>query len=474
MAEEWGLFINGQEMTTKNKIEVTNKYTGDIIATVSKAGEQEVDQAIASAKEAHELRGLSPYERYEVLLNASRLLQEQKEDFAETIMREAGKPITQARTEVDRAIQTFTWSAEEAKRIAGQAVPVNGAPGSENRLAFTVRVPVGVVAAIGPFNFPLNLIAHKIGPALAAGNGVVLKPASATPLSSLKLAQLFAEAGLPNGLLNVVVGAGSVVGEQLQKDERISVYTFTGSAEVGLKIKQNTGLNKLILELGSNAPVIVDREADLSKAAKQIAMSAFAFAGQVCISAQRVYVHQAVFKNFQNELLAETKKLPVGSPLDEATVVGPMISEEAAKRAEDWVQEAVKQGAQLLTGGERTGAIMTPAVLADVDSNMKVVKDEVFAPVISLIEYADMDACIEEVNKSRYGLQGSIFTKNMDIAFHAARSVEVGGMMINDAPSYRVDQMPYGGVKDSGWGKEGPKYAIEDMTNERLIVMNLE
>ncbi|ASK60927.1 aldehyde dehydrogenase [Virgibacillus phasianinus] len=474
MSEQFDLFINGNWVSADETIEVLNKYTQDIYATVSKAGEKEVDQAIDSAEKAYKSTKLSAYERYKILKQVSELLQENKEEFANSIVKEAGKPLKQARTEVDRATQTFELSAEEAKRISGHGVPVEAAPGSENRMAFTIRVPVGVVGAISPFNFPLNLVAHKIGPAIAAGNAVVLKPASATPTTALRMARLFQEAGLPAGLLNVVAGSGSVIGKQMQQDKRISVYTFTGSAEVGLKLKQNTGLNKLILELGNNSPVIVDKEADIEKAAANVAQKSFAFAGQVCISVQRVYVHESIQDSFQQKLLQAIKELNVGDPNDKNTDVGPMISEDEAKRAEDWVNEAVENGAKVVVGGKREGTVYYPTVLTDVQKDMRVVCDEIFAPVLCTIPFHDIDTCIEDVNESPYGLQGGIFTKNLDTAFYVAKRVEVGGMMINDSSQYRVDLMPYGGVKNSGWGKEGPKYSIEEMTEERLIVLNLE
>ncbi|MBY7142995.1 aldehyde dehydrogenase family protein [Virgibacillus sp. NKC19-3] len=474
MSEQMNLFINGKWEGTEERLEVINKYTQETYATIAKAGQRDVDHAIESAEEAYQSKQLAPYERYEILKKVTEFLQVEKEEFAKCMVAEAGKPLKQARTEVDRAIQTIELSAEEAKRISGQGVPIEAAPGSENRMAFTIRVPVGVVGAITPFNFPLNLVAHKIAPALAAGNAVVLKPASATPVTALKLAASFEKAGLPAGLLNVVVGAGSVIGKQMQQDERISTYTFTGSAKVGLNLKQNTGLNKLILELGNNSPVIIDKEADLDKAAATLSSAGFAYAGQTCITPQRLYVHASVKEEFQEKLTEAMRDLVVGDPNHEDTVVGPMISKEEAKRAEKWVNEARQAGAKVVTGGNRTGAMYDPTVLTDVSRDMLVVYEEIFAPVVSIIEYNQLDECIAELNKSPYGLQGGIFTKNLDTAFYAAKNVEVGGLIINDSSQYRVDLMPYGGVKDSGWGKEGPKYAIEEMTEERLVVLNLD
>ncbi|WP_226038259.1 aldehyde dehydrogenase family protein [Aquibacillus saliphilus] len=473
MSQVYKLYINGKWIETSEKKDVLNKYNQEVYASVSQALEKDVDHAIESAQQAYKSDALSPYQRFEVLKRVSELLIEKKEELAVCILKEAGKPLKQARSEVERSAQTFEVAAEEAKRITGEGVPVEAAPGSENRMAFTIKVPVGVVGAISPFNFPLNLVAHKVAPAIAAGNAVVLKPASATPITALKLAEIFEDSGLPAGLFNVVVGSGSTVGKQMMKDDRISVFTFTGSAEVGLKLKQNTGLKKLILELGNNSPVIVDKEADLEQAAKTIAQKSFAFAGQVCISVQRIYVHEEVLNEFQQKLVEEVKQLKVGDPSDPDTDVGPMIAEKEAERAEQWVSEAVESGAEVIYGGERNGAILQPTIIGKVNKNMKVVCDEVFAPVVSIIPFSQLDACIDEVNESSYGLQGGIFTKNLDTAFYAARKVEVGGLMINDASQYRVDLMPYGGIKDSGNGKEGPKYSIKEMTEERLIVLNL-
>ncbi|MCT2535797.1 aldehyde dehydrogenase family protein [Aquibacillus koreensis] len=468
------LYIDGKWIETKEQLSVLDKYTQEVYATVSKAGEQEVDLAITSAQAAYKQKQLPPYERFTILKRIGELLLENKNTLAACITKEAGKPLKQAQNEIERSAQTFEVAAEEAKRIHGEGVPVEAAPGSENRMAFTIKVPVGVVGAISPFNFPLNLVAHKIAPALAAGNAVVLKPASATPITALKLAEIVEQAGLPTGLFNVVVGSGSTVGEAMMRDPRINLFTFTGSAEVGLKLKQNTGLRKLILELGNNSPVIVDKEADIEKAAKVIAQKSFAYAGQVCISVQRLYVHEEVLGEFQQYFVEQVRALTVGDPNHPDTDVGPMISEKEAERAEEWIEEAINGGAKLIHGGQREGAVLQPTVLCDTTKDMRVVCEEVFAPIVSLMPFKDMDKCIDEINESPYGLQGGIFTKNLDTAFYAARKVEVGGLMINDASQYRVDLMPYGGVKDSGNGKEGPKYSIEEMTEERLIVLNLD
>src|SRR5690606_29550677 len=364
-------------------------------------------------------------------------------------------------------------SAEEAKRIEGEYIPIESSPGSENRLAFSMRVPVGVVCAITPFNVPLNLIAHKVAPALAAGNTVVLKPASYTPIVSIKLAELMEKAGLPKGYLNIVVGSGSEIGKQLMADERINLFTFTGSPMIGQKLKQETGIKKVLLELGSNSAVIVHEDADLDLAVKMCVGKSFATAGQVCISVQRLYVHENVYDAFMERFIEETNKLQIGNPFEESTDVGPMISEKEAIRVESWVQEAVEAGAQVVTGGKRDGVFYEPTILTNVHDDMKVSCEEVFGPVVGVRKYSDLDGCIRSINQSKYGLQAGIFTRNLNTAFHAARKIHVGGVIVNDASQYRADLMPYGGVKDSGSGKEGPKYAIREMTEEKVVVFNL-
>lgn len=472
--ERYGLFIDGGWRETGRWQEVRNKFTGEVIAQVSMASQEDVAQAVRAARRAADRGPLPPYQRYEILKRAGELLAERAEEFARTIAAEGGKPLKEARVEVSRAIQTLTLSGEEAKRIHGEGVPVEAAPGSENRMAFTIRVPVGVVCAISPFNFPLNLAAHKIGPALAAGNAVVHKPAGATPVTAAKLCQLLIDAGLPPGYLNLVFGPGSQVGEWLLENPEIDMYTFTGSAAVGERIKAKSGLRRVTLELGNNSAVIVHRDADLAAAAHLSAARAFANAGQVCISVQRIYVHQDVVDAFTEALVAATRALKVGDPLDPETDVGPMISEAEAARAEAWVQEAVAGGARILTGGTREGVLFQPTVLVDVQPHMKVVCNEIFAPVVTVIPYETLNEAIEAVNDSPYGLQAGIFTESLEVAMEAARRIRVGGVMVNDTSVYRADLMPYGGVKGSGIGREGPKYAIEEMTDLKLVVLNLK
>lgn len=473
MTKHYPLLINGEWTNTGEKLEVSNKYSGEVMATVAVAGRSEVDQAVAAAVEAFHTSPLPPYKRFEILKKASELLLQRKQEIAHIIAGEVGKTLKEAVVEVERTALTIEISAEEAKRIHGEGVPVEASPGAENRIAFTLRVPVGVVCAIAPFNVPLNLVAHKIGPALAAGNTVVLKPASVTPIVAIKLAELLLEAGLPKGHINVVVGAGSTVGAWLAQDERIHLYTFTGSPSVGKKLKADTGLRKVLLELGSNSAVIVHRDADLDLAVAMCVGKSFANAGQVCISVQRIYAHREIHDEFVRRFVEAVRKLRVGDPFDAATDVGPMVSIKEAERVESWIQEAVNEGAAVACGGTREGAVFQPTVLTGVSDVMKVTCEELFAPVVGIAEYEDLDDCIRRINLSRYGLQAGIFTTNLNTAFKAAREIHVGGVIINDASQFRADLMPYGGVKESGWGKEGPKYAIHEMTEERIIVMNL-
>ena len=473
------MLINGQwrgsakEDSSTRFIDVRAPYDGRIIGRIPEAGRDDVEDAIAAADSAFRKTRLSPYERYEILLKTSILLNERTEDIARTLAQEAGKPIRDARAEVHRAVQTFQISAEEAKRIHGEGVPVEAAKGSENRIAFTIRVPVGPICAISPFNFPLNLVAHKVGPAIAAGNTVVLKPASVTPITAINLGKIMMEAGLPPGYLNIIFGPGNTVGEWLLADPRFALYTFTGSPAVGKHLREATGLRRSILELGSNSAVIVHKDSDIDKAVTACVRAGFAYAGQVCISLQRILLHRDIADEFISKFIPAVESLRLGDPLNEDTDVGPMITEDAAIKAHEWIKEAVSRGAKLLIGGERNGNMLKPSVLQNVDRDMKVVCYEVFAPIVSILEYSDIEDAINIVNDSDFGLQSGIFTSDMNLAFKAAKELQVGGVMINDTSMYRVDAMPYGGVKQSGIGREGPRYAIEEMTDLKLIVLNL-
>lgn len=469
---QYGLFVNGQWEETAESMDVLNKYTQEPAAKIAVATKDHVDVAVRSAKEALK-EAFAPYARYEVLMKASQLLLERREEFAQVLAIEVGKPIRESRGEVERAAQTLQVSAEEAKRIHGEGVPVESVPGSENRMAFTLRVPVGVVAAITPFNVPVNLVCHKLGPALAAGNSVVLKPAEVTPICAIKLASLMEEAGLPKGRLQVITGDGAKIGAWLLENKDVNMFTFTGSPQVGELIRSKAGLRKVSLELGNNSATIVHKDANLDQATTLIAQKSFNNAGQVCISVQRVYVHIDIYEIFLTQLKEKTKSLVVGDPMDEKTDIGPMIRLSETERVETWVKEAVEQGANVEVGGRRNGTFYFPTILTNVNDDMKICRQEVFGPVVSVATYENVDEVIARVNDSDYGLQAGLFTNDLKFAMKAAHEIEVGGLIVNDASAYRVDHMPYGGVKKSGNGKEGPKYAIEEMTEERIIVLNL-
>lgn len=469
------LFIDGEWTvgTSGESTVIRAPYDGRVLARVPVASRDDVDRAVAAAARAYRTTRLTPFERYEILARASAIIRERADEFARTISDEAGKAMRDARIEARRAWQTFLLAAEEAKRIHGEGVPVEATPGSENRLAFTVREPIGVVCAITPFNAPLNQINHKVPTAIAAGNTVVLKPAERTPLSAIRLAETLEEAGLPKGILNLVLGPGGRIGDQLLEDQRFAAYSFTGSTDVGRRIREMVGLRRTLLELGSNSATIVHRDADLERAAAAIVRGGYAYAGQICISVQRVLVHESVKEPLLGLLAAKVRALVVGDPGADETDVGPMISEDQARRAEAWIREAVEQGARLVVGGERNGPFIMPAVLADVRPEMKVVCLEAFAPLLAVETYRTLDEAIASANESMYGLQAGVFTSSIDTAMYLARRIEVGGVIINDTSNYRVDQMPYGGVKNSGMGREGVRYAIEELTDAKLIVMNL-
>lgn len=467
------LLIDGEWVVTDEYTDVHDKYTGETIAKIAKATKSHIDLAVTAAQKSFKENRLSAFRRYEILLKTAELMEQRREHLEYSLVQEVGKTVKDAKGELDRAISTFRISAEEGKRIAGEMVPLQGVPGSENRLGFTIRVPKGVIGAITPFNYPLLLGAHKIAPALAAGNTVVLKPATVTPIASFHLVNLLHEAGLPKSCVQVITGSGKDVGDWLLADQRIAMYTFTGSSEVGASIKAKSGLRPVALELGNNSPNIIHDDADLALAAEQTARRSFHNAGQACIAVQRIYVHQNVLDEFTNRYLTIVRELKVGNPKDPETDVGPMIEEREARRSEEWVQEAVAAGAKLLFGGRREGALFYPTVLTNVSPEMKVVCREVFAPIVTIIPYQTIDEAIALANQSEYGLQAGIFTRDINIALKASRELEYGGVIVNDVSTYRNDVMPYGGVKNSGLGKEGPRYAIEEMTEERMVVLNL-
>ncbi|MFZ4451615.1 aldehyde dehydrogenase family protein [Salibacterium aidingense] len=467
--------IGKEEITGENHIEVFNKYTKEAIGTVGRGTTEDIHKAVSSAREALENNTLTPVQRCDLLHAASKLFQERKETIAETVSREVGKTIRDARLEVDRGIQTFMIAAEEAKRVTGRMIPIDGQAGNENKLAFTIRQAVGVIGAIAPFNFPFNLSAHKVAPALAAGNAVVLKPAEKTPLSALLMAETLREAGFPPGFINVVNGYGHEAGEALLAHEGIDMFTFTGSSDIGQHVKSKTGIRKVTLELGSNAPTIVHHDVkDIHQAAKACVEKGVIHNGQACISVQRVYVHEEIIEDFLTEAKAVADSLIVGNPLENNTDIGPMIDEASAVRIESWVEEALNDGARIVTGHKRDRSTYYPTIITDVSSKMKVVCEEVFAPVIVIVPYGNLDEAVELANHSRFGLQVGVFTSDIDLAMRASKKLRYGGIIINDVSTFRADIMPYGGIKDSGVGKEGPRYAMEEMTDEKTVVVNIQ
>lgn len=470
--KSYRLLIGGEWVEGGSTMPVLDKYSGQVIGTVPTADPETVEQAIAAAHAAFPSFSRIPaYKRSAMLARAVQLLGEAREEIATLICREAGKAWKYSVGEVGRGMETLQFAAEEAKRIHGETVPLDASQTGEGRMGFYLRCPVGVVAAITPFNFPLNLVTHKVGPALAAGNTVVLKPASTTPLTALRLGEILQEAGVPSGVFNVVTGPGSTVGDQLVADPRVGKVSFTGSPPIGEAIIRRAGLKKVTLELGNNSGTIIEPDANLDDAVPRCVMSAFANSGQVCISLQRLYVHQSIAAEFTRRFLDATAKLKVGNPLHKECDVGPMIDEKEAERAEAWVREAVAEGARVLMGGTRQGAVFAPTVLANVRPEMKVMCIEAFAPLVSIYQYQNFEEAVRLLEDSPYGLQAGIYTRDIGKALHAVDRINTGGIMINDTSIFRVDHMPYGGNKLSGLGREGVRFAIEEMTNIKMVVM---
>ena len=471
-AAERKLLIAGEWVETGERIEVSSPYDGSLVGSVPRAGEKEAVRAIDAAENAMR-EPLPAHERAAILDRVAAALAERADEAARTICAEAGKPMKAARVEASRAISTYTMAAAEARRLAGDVVPMDASPAGAGKLAFTIREPIGVVGAISPFNFPLNLVAHKIAPALAAGCAVVLKPASQTPLSSLFLAELETEAGLPPGWLNVVCGPAGEIGDVLVADPRVKLITFTGSAGVGWGLRERASRKRVNLELGNATPVIVAADADLDDAATRLAANAFSFAGQSCISVQRIYVEQRAYQPFLDAFLPRVEALAVGDPADEDTDVGPLISPSERDRVLAWIDEARKSGAEILSGGRLDGDLLLPTVVGGAPPDARIACEEVFGPVCGVWPYDTLDEAIALANGTRYGLQAGVFTRDVKAALRAARSLEFGGVTVNEAPTFRADQMPYGGVKDSGNTREGPAYAVREMTEERLVVIQL-
>ncbi|MCL5034415.1 MAG: aldehyde dehydrogenase family protein [Bacteroidetes bacterium] len=467
------LFIGGKRVETKEIATVVNPYDGTLVGEVFMAGEAEMEEAIAAADRAFEVtRKLPSYKRSEILVRIADELRTRREELARTMTLESGKPIQYTRGEVDRAMLTFSYASEESKRIPGEVVPLDLAAGSEKRWGVVRRFPIGAIASITPFNFPLNLAAHKIAPALAAGNTVIHKSPPQTPITSMILGEILANSGLPDGAANVVACTNEAA-EKMVLDPRLKMLSFTGSPRVGWYLKSKAPKKKVVLELGGNAAVIVEPDADIDFVARRLSLGAFSNAGQICISVQRIYVHEKIYDRFRKKFLEETRKVKVGNPLDDDTVVGPMINSIEADRAFKWIQEAKAAGAKILAGGGRNGNILEPTVFESVPTNANLYCEEAFAPVAILETYSEFDEAIRKVNDTRFGLQAGIFTNDTRKIFKAFDEIQVGGVIINDYPTYRIDNMPYGGVKDSGFGREGLRYAIEEMTEPKLLAFNI-
>jgi acyl-CoA reductase-like NAD-dependent aldehyde dehydrogenase len=471
-ATERKLLLDGEWIESGDWVEVASPYDGTTVARVAKVGATETKAAIDAAERAMQTP-LAAHERAAILDRVAAALAERADEAARLISAEAGKPMKAARVEAARAVSTYTMAAVEARKLAGEVVPMDASQAGTGKLAFTERVPIGLVGAISPFNFPLNLVAHKIAPALAAGCAVVLKPATQTPLSALFLAELEVEAGLPPGWLNVLVGPSAEIGDVLVEDPRIALITFTGSGAVGWKLRERAPRKRVNLELGNATPVIVEPDADVPLAAAKCAANAFSYAGQSCISVQRVLVHEDVYEAFRDAFVPLVDALVVGDPADEETDVGPLIAASERDRVLEWIEEARAAGATVLTGGTLENDLIRPTVVEDPPADVRLACDEVFGPVCTLQRYATLDEAVDLANATRYGLQAGIFTRDVGRALAVAPRLEFGGVTINEAPTFRADQMPYGGVKDSGNTREGPAWAVREMTEERLVVVQL-
>jgi acyl-CoA reductase-like NAD-dependent aldehyde dehydrogenase len=468
------IFVAGNWVDKAKKIEVKNPFDNSVIDTVPRADANDLEKALDFAvRGAKVMAQLTSYERWKILRKAADLLAARNEELGQLISKEEGKIIAEGRGEANRAVETMTGSAEEAKRLHGETVPLDADPMGSKKLGFTLRVPCGVVAAIAPFNFPLNLVCHKVGPALAAGNSVIIKPASDTPLSALRLTEILLEAGLPPEGIQCITGSGGEIGDALVADRRVRKVTFTGSREVGDRICRTAGIKKVTMELGSNSPLIIMSDAHLDKVAAAVVVTGYGNAGQTCISTQRVLTAKTVYSDFLGALKPKVEALTTGNQLDEKSKVGPMVKESEALRVEDWINEAVSAGARLVAGGGRRGAFYTPAVIADVKPEMRISRDELFGPAVAVTPFDTIEEAIALANDSVYGLAAGIFTENIEWAMKFAREAEAGNLHINWGPQWRVDLMPYGGLKDSGFGKEGPRYAVEEMTELKMVVFHL-
>jgi acyl-CoA reductase-like NAD-dependent aldehyde dehydrogenase len=472
MSNEFPMFLAGNWATSDEKLTIVNPYSGETVGTTYQATREQLDQAIEAAAQSFEvLRTMPTYDRVALLSEFARRMRERRDEVAQMITAESGKPIKDAEVEADRGVFTIETAAEEAKRIGGEVMPLDLLPSSKGRFGIVRRFPVGPIAGISPFNFPLNLALHKLAPALASGNPIVLKPPSRDPLTMLLVAQMLDEIGIPEGAVSVLPMSREV-GDAMVEDDRFKLLSFTGSPDVGWEMKKRASRKKVVLELGGNAGVVIDEDADLDFAAQRVRTGAFSYAGQVCISVQRVYVVESVYDKFKQKLVERTSQLVVGDPSDRATDLGPMIDEKAASRSEKWIQDAVEAGATVVTGGKANGRFLEPTIIEGASRESFVCSREAFAPLVNLFPVRSFGEAITQVNDSVFGLQAGIFTNKLEHALYAFESIEAGGIIMNDIPTYRIDHMPYGGVKDSGLSREGLRYAIEDMTEMRLLVIN--
>jgi acyl-CoA reductase-like NAD-dependent aldehyde dehydrogenase len=474
MSKTYKMYLGGKWVSSKTTITVTCPYDGALAGKAATATSADYTKAIALADQAFAVtRKLASYQRERILHQIADGIEKNSEKFARTVSLEMGKVIRDARSEVGRAVSTFRVSAEEAKRVGGDVIDLDWLPGHERRTGIVRRFPIGVIAGITPFNFPINLVAHKIGPAIASGNTIVLKPASKTPIVALLLAEVIDQSDLPKGAISILPGASSQAAPLLE-DERVKLVTFTGSSDVGWHIKQHCGKKKVVLELGGNAGVIVADDANLDWAAARLLFGGFTSNGQSCISVQRIFVHDKLYDTFIQKIAALVKKMKVGSPLAEDSDISAMVDSDSTVKVKTWIDDAISQGAKIICGGKIQSGVLLPTVLTDVKSAMKVCVNEVFAPLISIAKYRDFKAAVAEVNDSRYGLQAGVFTNRLNDVMYAFEEIQTGGVVINDVPTYRADHMPYGGVKDSGMQREGVRYAIEDMTETKILVLNLK
>jgi acyl-CoA reductase-like NAD-dependent aldehyde dehydrogenase len=470
-ATDHKLLVAGEWLETGEWSEIKSPYDGTVVGRVPTGDADLVDRAVGAAHDAFEAAEFPRHERAATLQRAAELVSERVDDLALAIAAEAGKPLKTAKIEATRCVDTLTFSAVEARKMSGETVPMDASETGAGKLGVLLRVPYGVVGAISPFNFPLNLVAHKLGPALAAGNSVVLKPAGQTPISAIKLAEILLEAGVPDGWLNLVCGSGSEVGNAIVEHDKIRAITFTGSAGVGWDIRSRAASKKVNLELGSNAPLIVNADGDWETAADKAQLHAFSHAGQSCISIQRILLHEAVADEFTSRFVSKAESLTVGDPLDPETDVGPLISPDDRDRVKEWVDEAANAGAEILTGGELVDEdrCLAPTVIANPSTEVKVWHEEIFGPVATISRFSDFEQAIEMANDSKYGLQAGVFTRDMGTGIKAAQSLEFGAVLINEVPTFRADQQPYGGVKDSGNTREGPAYSVRELTEERFV-----